>query len=532
MAQKPGQTYYKGGSFEQHLKDMGPLEGMISGGQYRDIPGNVIPDFVSGKISREEAISQITGSPVYKPELGPQVNYGQGNQPFTGTFNPPPVKPLLNPVVAPNANTIGITAPTFPATTAPSINGSYFSNLATSKDVTQNQLQEVNTKIIADLQAKIDENNKKIEDLNKLQQEGVISNIQQLSQPFRQQIEESQRQILHINENFEANQKLTNELETLLTEGNDLIRQQKEVTGLASIRNPRIAKTIDDISARVGVIQAIMAARTGQINQAENLIDRSINAINADRVDQINYYKTLYDFYQNQKDETGKKIISFSSEQKDYIKSQIDSIQNSIDTTKSNADAIKKAMVDPDTAMLYAKSGVTLNDTPEQINKKIAKQQAWNLANGWNAAGTAKVAIPSDTQKTIDYQNAEIIISNNPNVSYDELFNGILQNTKLNGQEADAFLASKGKAKTDFKSEIYLTPENITAVAKALTDAYGKDGAITSLNTTGKATINDKPYTLSTDQINSIIAEINKIPATKLGDIFPGGNWNPLNWFF
>ena len=49
----------------------------------RDIPGNLVPDFYSGKISFEELQSRILGSPNYDASKGPQINYGQGNQPLT-----------------------------------------------------------------------------------------------------------------------------------------------------------------------------------------------------------------------------------------------------------------------------------------------------------------------------------------------------------------------------------------------------------------------------------------------------------------
>lgn len=49
----------------------------------RDIPGNLIGDFYSGKVSLEDVESQIAGSPTYDPAKGPQINYGQGNQAMT-----------------------------------------------------------------------------------------------------------------------------------------------------------------------------------------------------------------------------------------------------------------------------------------------------------------------------------------------------------------------------------------------------------------------------------------------------------------
>lgn len=46
----------------------------------RDIPGNLMPDFLAGKLSFEDLQSQIGGSADFNPSIGPKINYGQGNQ--------------------------------------------------------------------------------------------------------------------------------------------------------------------------------------------------------------------------------------------------------------------------------------------------------------------------------------------------------------------------------------------------------------------------------------------------------------------
>lgn len=57
---------------------------LISNPSKRDIPGNLMPDFLSGKLSFEDLQSQIGGSPTIDPTKGPQINYGQGPQALSG----------------------------------------------------------------------------------------------------------------------------------------------------------------------------------------------------------------------------------------------------------------------------------------------------------------------------------------------------------------------------------------------------------------------------------------------------------------
>jgi hypothetical protein len=55
-------------------------------------------------------------------------------------------------------------------------------------------------------------------------------------------------------------------------------------------------------------------------------------------------------------------------------------LETDYSTAVANAEYIKQLMVDPATASAMARAGVTLNDTPEQINAKLA-QDAYNQEN-------------------------------------------------------------------------------------------------------------------------------------------------------
>ena len=219
----------------------------------------------------------------------------------------------------------------------------------------------------------------------------TLAEIKPLTSPFREELETAERDRLFINQNFEANQELVNELDTLLTEGNELIRQQQEVTGLAAVRNPRIQKAMDDVAARTGVIQAVINARNGQISVAENMIDRSINAIAADRADQISYYETILNL--NRQD-----IISLESVSKKLVQEQLDIKKNEVDRANATVDLIKKLLIDPATAALMGEGGVTLNDSVQEINAKLTQatyvREVADLSNAILAEGGQAVISP------------------------------------------------------------------------------------------------------------------------------------------
>jgi ElaB/YqjD/DUF883 family membrane-anchored ribosome-binding protein len=236
-----------------------------------------------------------------------------------------------------------------------------------------------------------EENAAKLSDL-RAKEQATITSMGELTTPFRADLEATQREALHINENFEANQKLTSELDALLTEGNDLIKQQKDVTGLAAIRNPRIQKSMDDVAARAGVIQAVISARNGQISTAENMIDRSINAITADRQDRLTYYSTILNL--NSRD-----ILSLDTSQKNIAQEEINIAKSFLDSAQKNADYFKQLLINPATASLMGEAGVSLTDTPEQVSAKLAtasyKKEVSDLSNKMTIAGNTPVYDPS-----------------------------------------------------------------------------------------------------------------------------------------
>lgn len=226
--------------------------------------------------------------------------------------------------------------------------------------------------------------------------------IKPLVSPFREELEKTERERLFIDKNFQENQTLINELDTLLTEGNELIRQQKEVTGLAAVRNPRIQKSMDDVAARTGVIQAVINARNGQISVAENMIDRTVSAIAADRNDQISYYETILNL--NRQD-----IVSLDKKSQKLAEEQLAIKKGDLARAEATADYVKKLLIDPAKAALLGEGGVKLTDSVGEINAKLTQatyaREVKDMSNEMVMDGAQAVispaGIPKDELRTL-----------------------------------------------------------------------------------------------------------------------------------
>lgn len=342
--------------------------------------------------SSDEALKSLSTNPNADPHSGVAL--------YTAPPAPTGSSSIGNPVVAPGAGSATTPAPVLPNPQAPQQNESYVNTLAGDLKNTRNALDTSYKTNLDSTQKSIDESQAKIDNLNTLEQTGVIDNVKTLTDPFRADLETKQREALHVNENFEANQKLVNELDSLLTQGNDLITQQKSAGGLASIAIPNLNKTISEVNARAGVIQAVLAARNNQISVAEHLIDRTAAAITADRKDQLSYYNTLMDFYEGKKDAEGKKILNLAADKKTYLNAQINLLQNDLKNSQETVDYIKKLTTDPATALTIAQAGVTLNDTIPEINKKMAEyayvKSKNDLINSFTVKGFSYMSNPAE----------------------------------------------------------------------------------------------------------------------------------------
>lgn len=199
------------------------------------------------------------------------------------------------------------------------------------------------------------------------EQDDILKKGEQLTQPFREKLEKKERERLHINDNFEANQKLTGELDGLLTQANELIEiaTGRQVSG--KVLQKSLSKTMADVQGRAGVIQAVMNARNNQISQAYTMIDRTVDAVVADRNDQLSYYNTLLELNNNG-------LIKLSAESAKIAETQRSQAVKEVDNAQATADYLKELMISPETAQFMADAGVSLTDTVDGVKSKMAVQ--------------------------------------------------------------------------------------------------------------------------------------------------------------
>lgn len=245
---------------------------------------------------------------------------------------------------------------------------SSLSNVETQKksimDVYNRQMEEVNRK-----QAEFD---KQIQASQKTQQE-TLGKMETATQPFQADLEETERERLFINKNFEDNQKSILELETLLNSAVADKEAAQSAPGLASVKQARLYKIQTDYQGRVGVVEAVMNARNSQINVAYGMIDRTVSAINSDRQNQLSYYNLVLGLAQSDEEQAGEKLLTLDKEEKAIIESQLGMVKAQLAESEATAEMIKGLMIDPEYASIVEKAGVSLSDSSEEVAKKIQR---------------------------------------------------------------------------------------------------------------------------------------------------------------
>jgi len=203
-----------------------------------------------------------------------------------------------------------------------------------------------------------------------------------------------------LRENYLANQASIGELENLLNRAMTDIQTAEAVTGLSSIRSPRIAKIKEDYAARASIIEAVMAARNNQIGVAQDMINQGYNTIQMLWGEQLNYYQSLYNFYQTARTEEGNKLINLTAQERQYINAQIGLLENDLSRAEQTADYIRNLMINPQTAAAMEGAGVKLTDSIEVINQKLAQysyqQEVQEMSNQMQGQGWKQV-LPGQT---------------------------------------------------------------------------------------------------------------------------------------
>lgn len=283
-----------------------------------------------------------------------------------------------------NASALSISPPTTPTYTANNGESNYVLGLNQEVEKARQTLD----------QNLLDQRNKTQAELAvvKGKESAALGEVDKLTTPFREDLEKTERGKYGTEGVLVDQKELLSELDQLLTEGNNLIKQQQGTTGLASIRNPRIQKTMDDVAARAGVINAVVSLQNTYLANAYNAIDRSIGAITQDRQDRLSYYETVLNL-------ANRDIVTLTAQDKEIANEQISLLKYDLERSTETVDYIKKLMINPDTALVMAQSGVTLNDSVKSINQKMSQYQyateIRTLSNEMSKSGYSVITNPS-----------------------------------------------------------------------------------------------------------------------------------------
>lgn len=399
-------TPYGAGSTER-------FNDLIASGQYRDVPASLTQAYASGQLTEAQAVAQLKGTPIFNPTSGPIINQGFGPTPLSQTgfelnasgqgfstiqSDINQATNLLSQIKIPETITSKDISQSQPI---PQFQSSSLAGQEAFFQGTQQAVSTARSSLEAALSRQKQEADKRttalfdqLRDLTSQADPSKDPNFAQKQRILQNELNAAEAASAQIQKNFEDNQALVNELESLLTEGNAMIEQMKGVTGLQAIRNPRINQAIDAVNARSGVLQAVMSARSGQIAEAHRIINNALDVANAERNERLGYLNSLLELAQS-------KALALDKNEKELIGAQINLLENDLKQSQTNANYIQKLMTDPDTAGFMARAGITLNDSPAVVNQKMSaeaqRQEISDAKNQLVSEGYTFVPFPSNT---------------------------------------------------------------------------------------------------------------------------------------
>jgi hypothetical protein len=297
----------------------------------------------------------------------------------------PPTQPAVTPIPPTlTPPTTGSGTPTLPPAQAPTLADQFNTSLSSTVTNSQKQLQDSLTQQQSQYQSKIDALNQEKQNFTDLQQSGLATMHDITNNEAQDKAAALEQERQQFQKNYEARQQLTDQLQTLLSRGQTIVEGLRNTSGLSSIMNGRISQTMADVQGQAGVITATLSAYSDQIGLAQTQLKDATDAISSIYGDQLNYWKSVVDFYGGQQKDVEGQITKLSSDQQTYIDEQIKQLQANVTNTQATAKIIQDAMLDPTKALAYSKAGVSLTDTPAQISQKLATYEAAQQ-NVWGA---------------------------------------------------------------------------------------------------------------------------------------------------
>jgi len=343
--------------------------------------------------TREEQLAQLASIKSQALDIQATLNERQAAE-----RNTPTVTPLTNNEGAIDAATLrsGGT-PNMPEPTAQNVAESFQGGLQASTAAARTNLD-------ATLKTERDAALKRQDDLNKKQERLVQDSnpenratFQQEQRVVQNQMDAAETASASLEEDFNKRRSVVNELETVLTQGNQLIEQARGAP-ISRYRNAGVAEAMQNVQARAGVLNAVISGLDGNFNAAHSIINNTRTAVAAQWTDQLNYNKTYMDLVSS--GQLAKNKIN-----DDYASTQITLAESKLSQLEATAETINNLMIDPESAQFMADAGITLNDSVEEINAKMSEQtkvqERQDVMNELKKEGYEYVPFPGDREDVV-----------------------------------------------------------------------------------------------------------------------------------
>ena len=277
-------------------------------------------------------------------------------------------------------------------------------------------------------QKQVDDANAKIAKLQEQQKSAIEETDPTKSQFYDQETTILQNQLdaaefasTKLQEDYEKARSLTTELDALNNQANADIQAMKGVTGLASIRTPRINAKIDEWTGRASILQAALAGVQDNIDLSFQYIDAAQKDIKARKDEEIAYYTSLKDYYSGIETSEEGKLTQAQTDKQDMIDNIIGQKETEIENLQYTVDLVNAEMIN-DPARV-AGAGINLaTDNLETITQKLAdydyRQETIDKKNTMEAEGYTYISnlngITSEAQITriTDSKGVERIYKN------------------------------------------------------------------------------------------------------------------------
>ena len=242
-----------------------------------------------------------------------------------------------------------------------------------------------------------DDLNKKLERLVQDQNPENRDTFKQEQRVVQDQLNAAELASSTLEEDFNKRRSVVNELDTLLTQGNNLIAMAQGAP-ISRYRSRSTVNAMQTVQARAGVLQAVVSGLDGNINAAHSIINNSSNAVAAVWNDQLAYNRTYMSLV-----ESGQ--LAKNKIEDDYAQSQIALAESKLNQLEQTKAYIESLMIDPASAQFIADAGITLNDSVEEINAKMAEQanlqERNETINELTTEGFEYIAFPGDRDDVV-----------------------------------------------------------------------------------------------------------------------------------